>query len=411
MAYIRDPKEDEQNQQNLTTSGQSSVVSAGQGASDPNASAAQGTSWTNLSKYLDANEGLGGGIATAVTANTQGKIDSAAGKINEYQTKAAGANDSGKAQIAKLDGYTNQIKSDPTKLNATAYRNDVATGYQGLTDASKVDGYSDASAKFGDAKADYSNLKNNDWNARSSVVQNTYGKDNAAYTKGMGLLDTLVLQGDAKGQDGINSFIINSFISNSQSFVGDDTSNALTKAKTNVQSGLDTDKGRWDTLLAGTGQVVTDKRNSILGSEAIKQGKRTERDRQLGAAESAVSEYMQQNGTPGFASKYYSAGDVSEYLPEEELAALNALAELDGGQRYTAKRSEANIDWDLLKSDTAKAKTTYTVTKDGVKGYYDANNNLISSESADAKDGNIVEANGWRVYRDAAGNEIKRERV
>ncbi len=283
MAYIKDPKEDEQNGQNLTTSGQSSVVSAGQGATDPNTSAAQGTSWTNLSKYLDANEGLGGGIANAVTANSQGKIDSAAGKINEYQTKAAGANDSGKSQIAKLDGYNNQIKSDPTKINATAYRNDVATGYQGLTDASKVDGYSDASAKFGDAKADYSNLKNNDWNARSSVVQNTYGKDNAAYTKGMGLLDTLVLQGDAKGQDGINSFI-----SNSQSFVGDDTSNALTKAKTNVQSGLDTDKGRWDTLLAGTGQVVADKRNAVLNGQGIANGRYDEHDRQRAAAEAGA---------------------------------------------------------------------------------------------------------------------------
>ncbi|RYF47988.1 MAG: hypothetical protein EOO38_11065 [Cytophagaceae bacterium] len=410
MAYIKDPLEAQQDgSQPMTTSGQSSVVTGGANQ-DPNASAAQGTSWTNLSKYLGANEGLGGGIADAVTAGTQSKVDSAAGKINEYQSKAATANTAGKEQASTLQGYQTQITKDPTKIDTTAFRNAVANPYQGITDATKVDGYTDASAKFGDAKADYTNLKNDDWNARSSVVQGTYGKDNASYSKGMGLLDTLILQGDAKGQEGINNFT-----SKNASFIGDDTTNALTAAKTGVQSTYDADRANYDSLLGKTDQVVADKRAAILSGSGVATGRYNEADRQAQAAEAAILERFRQNGakTPDSLMNYYKTGDVSGYIAPDELAALNTLADLDGGTQYASKSGDAAIDWSAIMRDVETSKPGFSTIKDGKEYFYDPAGNLITirDNASTTAGGFTVDKDGYRVYYDKQGKELSRTKI
>lgn len=359
MAYIRDPKEDEQNGQNLTTSGQSSVVSGGQGGIDPATSAAQGTSWTNLSKYLDANAGLGAGIAAQVTGDSQAKIDSAAGKINEYQAKASTANSGGTAQTAKLEGYKTAIATDPTKVDSKVFRDDTSSGYQGVTDASKIDGYSDAYNAFGTAKSDYSNLKNNDWNARSSVVQNTYGKDNAAYSKGMGLLDTLVLQGDTKGQDGINAFV-----AKNSGFIGDDSANALSKVKTGVQSGLDTAKGQWDNLLGqGDGsinQVLTQRKGSTVGAIQGRQGQvdssnaaLNEKQTVLGDLATELRNRKQGDAVYMAAATNRTLGDFSTDAERAELDALVNLGAGDYDRSLVAKSAPGSANASSLVFDKA----------------------------------------------------------
>ncbi len=267
MAYLKQ-NEDEllAQQQQLanaqTTTGSSSVVTGSQGAVDPNASAAQGTGWTSLSKYLDANQGLGAGVANAITKDSQAGIDSAAGKINEYQTKANASNEAGKKQTENLTSYQAQIASDPTKINANKYIADTSAGYQGATDAKKIGGYEDAWKGVANAKSSYDSLNSNDWNARSSAVASTFGKDNANYTKGSGLLDTFILQGDDAGQAGIKAYADK----NAYMFADD---NPLAKAQASVQSGLDADQSQWASLLGPTGTLssaLSQKKSAVSDS-------------------------------------------------------------------------------------------------------------------------------------------------
>lgn len=348
MAYI---KNQNQRQGPITTSGQSSIISAN--TTDPNASDAQGTGWTDLKKYLDNNNGLGAGVGQAVTADSQGKIDSAAGKINEYQTKAAGQNQTGVDQNNSLSAYKSQISADPTKIDATAYRNDTSAAYKGLTDAQQADSYGDAYNAYGGAKSSYDALKSDDWASRSQAVTNTYGKDNAGYTKGMGMLDTFVLQGDQSGKDQINSYVNK----NAGTFATDGR-DALSTAKSGVQSNLDMEKNRWSTLLGETNKAVGDKRTDILGGQQIKNGRYDEIDRQSIAAEAEIAKKFREEGVaaPKSALNYYKVGDASGYIAPAELDALNALSNLDGGASYSSKKGSADINWDSVLQDIESSR-------------------------------------------------------
>jgi hypothetical protein len=324
----------DENQLNLNTSGgESGVVNAGQGVTqDPNASQAEGSSFVNLKKYLDANQGLGAGLGTAVTADSQKNIEGAAGKINDYQAKASQVD---RSQANALEGYKTQIATDPTKINASQYKNDTSAAYKGPTNATSAAGYSDAYNAYGSAKDGYENLKSDDWNKRSNAVSSTYGKDNASYTKGMGLLDTFILQGDQGGKDAINSYVNK----NANTFAADGK-DALSTAKNSVQGAYDAEKGRFDSYLGNNGslsQSLAAKQGSTIGTIQGRQSQvdaanalNKEKVEVLSALSARNNDLYGGKGVSTYNPGNYT-NTIGDYATDQDRAELDALSALSGG--------------------------------------------------------------------------------
>lgn len=349
MANLKDLTEEELNNPTLTTTAQSGVV--GGGASTPASSQAEGTSFVNLKKYLDANNGLGGNVAGAVTADSTKAIGSAAEKINDYSV-ANSADKVDKTDTNALDTYKNQIAADPTKVDAAGYKAAQAKAYGGPTDATSATGFTDASKQYGNAKDTYDNLSSDDWNARSSAVSDTFKKDNNQYTKGMGLLDTFIVQGDEGGKKAMGQYKTD----NASTFAPEGK-DKLSLARAGVQSGFDTAKGAFDTAKTGAAQAITDKRKVI--DEGLKDKQYAKSDEQRLDAERQMAQKYKDVGmeVPKSFNGFYTASDNSNYISPEDLAALNSLSGLDGADARTSTEGEAKIDWNSLLADIQERKS------------------------------------------------------
>jgi len=340
MAYIKKPNE--QDPQGLNTSGQSTVISAGQAPVDPTASKAEGTSWVNLKQYLDANQGLGAGVANAVTGSSQKEIESAAGQLNDWQTKASTVD---KSQADKLQGFKQQILTDPTKVDAKAFKDQSAAAYGNNTVATNAEGYGAAANAYGTAKDNYTNLKSDDWASRSTAVQNTYGKDNPQYSKGMGMLDTFIAQGDQAGQAAFKDY------ADRNASMFSDTDNSLKKATGSVQTALDAEKNRWSSLLGETQQAVKDKRTGLVTNLDGRTQQVAALNAPLNEQEDvlrAVAEKLQKQAHVAYnpdtflSRKDYGLGDTVTDAERAELEALNNLG--DYGSKVDTSKYQKGQD-------------------------------------------------------------------
>jgi hypothetical protein len=194
---------DEELQQQQGSKAGTALAGSG-GAASPTGQQQAGSGFTNLQKYLEANQGQGGGLANVITTEGQKQVDTGVKAANDAsQAWASGViSDANNAAQPTVDlyskgaqAYNNTSGSDSSYLdNADINAAKSAGNYTGLTDVTKAAGYNDLD------KA-YQNVKNqatgyaNDYNAQKGLLQKTYG-----YGSGFGALDTFLARQDGKQQ-------------------------------------------------------------------------------------------------------------------------------------------------------------------------------------------------------------------
>ena len=345
MAFIPELEEDKAGQASSTptTSTQAAFTGGAGAASAPSSATSTGTGYTNLSKYLDVNQGSGGVVAGAVTSNADKNIGEATSKINNWQAQASKVD---KTQTNELEGYKSQVNSDPTKVDANAFRAKVNAGYNAPTQASAVTGYNEAFNAYGNAKDTYQNLAKDDWSSRYSAVKDTFSKDNSNYTKGSGILDTFVAQGDQSGKDAFNNFATK----NAGTFAAD--GNVLSKATTGVQGALDAEHNRWQGLAGADGSIMQDvatKQKSYLDTVLGRQGQADTANATLNKKQDVLSAWAKELATNrGQANAVYKPTatnyTLGDYTSDDERAQLEALSQLGGGDydRKLVAKSEGS---------------------------------------------------------------------
>ena len=167
--------------------GGSVLAGSGGAAATPGAPANTGSGFTNLQKYLGANQGSGGGLATAMTEQGQVGVDAinksateAADKWAEGETNTVNRNADGTAGV-----YTEATNAGnwETPTNAPAFDN---------TDATKRTGYNALEAGYQKAKDHATNFAG-DYNMQSAGLQKKFG-----YGSGFAGLDTFLGRQDGK---------------------------------------------------------------------------------------------------------------------------------------------------------------------------------------------------------------------
>lgn len=177
------------------------------GATQNPAAPAQGTGWTNLSQYIDANKGAGAGMADAVTKDTQTKINELEGDNGAVQSWKKTAEQESK-QGVKNDPYSQTLKSGSDKqvadINQGAFDawNQLAS-YTGPQNAQKATGYDTLYKDVANTRDKVQNLGTME--GQQTALQDTYGQ-RGNYNSGMQTLDALVMRGDESGRNALQNF-------------------------------------------------------------------------------------------------------------------------------------------------------------------------------------------------------------
>jgi hypothetical protein len=354
MAFVNNLLDDEEQQkQNLVTSGQESGVVSGTPMAGGETKA-QTSNWVNLDKYLKANEGQGQAIAGAVTQGADTAIKSAAGKLNELEVKAKGQDQS---QTQALTGLKQTIAADPTKVNATEYNNQVSAAYKGPTQVEGVEGYDDAYKAWGNAKSQYEAVKDDSAAGRQAAVASAFKPQAAnSYTKGMGILDSFILGGDAKGKQALSDFATQN----------QGITESLNQTRSKAQSALDAQKAAFEAERASVQQAVKDKREAVTGAVGSKQAQVDAKNRALNEREDVLRSIMDgviasSGGRKSLdAGKYfagsgrYTLGDLTTDEERATLEALNNLSDSNSRVDLAAYRptgqAGVNVSQDAIKA-------------------------------------------------------------
>lgn len=198
-------------------SGQSGVVGSGAGSAGAGAPAAgaapkatRSGSWTNLTSYLDANQGNDAAMGQKV----QGAADTAGAKA----TTAGGTfKTNADTDIAKNTvtegGVVGQIAADPSKVNKSAFDAQKTAEYKGPKAAVDIAGWNDADKAYKgasdiaglaagkDEAASKAGVSGQD--QRASVLGRTDVFGRPSYTQGEKNLDSFILGGGAQGQQSL----------------------------------------------------------------------------------------------------------------------------------------------------------------------------------------------------------------
>lgn len=296
---------------------ESSTVGGGPQAAASNVQGnQQGTGWQNLSTYLDMNQGQGAGVATGITKKSQEDIDGATSNAKAWADAAKGRVDQG----TKKDTWSEQINSDPTKVDANAFNAwRSAADYTGPANAQADSGYGSVYGQVQKSSQAINNIQNYD--TQKALAQETFGKG-GRYTGGMGTLDTFIMRGDQSGKDALQGF---------------QTKNAgFSKDWDKTVEGVDSyAKGagaRGKAATDSANKAVTDKYAAMTAkAQADAQAKlKAERD----ALQSGVLKQYADAGinpTTGMLSNTVTTRGVNmaDGLNDADLAALNSLAGLD----------------------------------------------------------------------------------
>lgn len=333
---------------------QGNFIGSANGASDPGAAApqAQGTGWTNLSTYLDANKGAGGQMAKDVTKETQNKItdlEGAGGKVDAW--KQAATQDINKG--TKQDSYSQTISKGSTKdiagidQNAFNAWNNLAA-YTGPQSAQASSGYTDLANQVANTKDKISNL--NDYEGQKVALQDTYGKG-GNYGSGFQALDAFAMRGDEAGKQTLNDF---------------------QQQNANFGQGFEAARAGLDNSIAKARQTGAANAAAVQNATTARINQMNQERANAKIAERENLLKVLGNTTPGLGDRI----DVSKYISERQdynpyagmsdvdFAALNALAGMSGqtpasragsGEAYTTDTAQFLRDMFGLSNPTGVA--------------------------------------------------------
>lgn len=152
--------------------------------------------FTNLQKYISANQGAGQNMANAIGNKTQNQANNVNNEINQGNTMIGSQLDAEKNRIAQSSGFAQQVGTDPTQL--TSDPNKLAAFQQLYSGANNGQNIQNAAqGAFGNAATDISNLQNTAAQAgteqgRFGLLQQTLGRP--TYSSGQQGLDQLLMQ-------------------------------------------------------------------------------------------------------------------------------------------------------------------------------------------------------------------------
>jgi hypothetical protein len=193
MAYVQDEEE-------LKQGGAGGQVLAGSGGAGTGAPAqAVGTGFTNLQKYLSANQGSGEGLANDITGIGQGAVDKAKAVADTQANTWAdngvqAATQAGDDAANPYNTAATALKTDPN-ANIT---NPYTSTYGGPKQAQDVVGYNDLDKAYQNVKNTATSFAN-DRATQQAGLQNKYG-----YGSGFAALDTFL--GRQDGRDKIQGW-------------------------------------------------------------------------------------------------------------------------------------------------------------------------------------------------------------
>ena len=212
MAYQQDFLEEDDKAQDPGQGGQvlssdaptSSAPGSQSGSVAGSSSPKQGSGFTNLSQYVDANKDQAAGMAKGIT----GKINN---DISSTQQQANAFVDNTKQTADQNTVKSNQSFQDALKLNPDARAekqwagmfDSQTAGYKGPNDVTGMQPYQDISKKFQGIDQQAKSLK--DPMKVGQAIQETYKQPNQQYTRGQGTLDSFLTTSGA-GADSLNDF-------------------------------------------------------------------------------------------------------------------------------------------------------------------------------------------------------------
>lgn len=306
-----------------------------------------GTNWTNLSQYLDNNQGAGGQMADDITKDTTkevNRLEGQDGAVDTWETDAKKKVDSGIRQ----DTYSGVIKDGTAKdvagIDQNAYGAWAALGnYTGAKDASQTQGYDQNYKDVNNTKDTIKNLSSYD--GQKAALQKSYG-GTGGYGKGHQALDAFALNGDKAGQQKL------------QEFQGQNANfgQKFDKAKTNINTHIGGAEGRGQDVLNRTKTAITDR------SAALKQPAQAAFDADDGGYQANIAKVTQAYKDKGLTPNVGIAGvptgisatrgQANAYMSDDEYAASNTLAGIDGDASTNAAdrgvRNSSAINWDEL---------------------------------------------------------------
>lgn len=297
MALIADRKKEEQGMPG-STSGGSAFIGAGGSPTASSAPTSSGSGYTNLSKYLDVNDGAG--IGQAIDSKLASDTESF--KTPGESLKTTATNEINKGTKVDSNNVAGQLKTAPVGVAQSDYSN-LTSGYGGPSKLANVTGYGGFNTAFTSAQTNADSYK--DSKVQGNLVADSAKKDlqqGLTYNMGMRNLDSLFLQDQ---QPKIQQSIDKSIQGNTDYRKGMDT---------HFDTGRDAAVTTSNNTAQTVGTARTDSRAALLA----------------GAQNQAASKTSALNksnvGTSGA-----SLGDA---LDPDSLASLEALSDL-GGEGYS----------------------------------------------------------------------------
>ena len=341
---------DEQDPNNQSTSLEASAAGGGPTGAGGVQAKPQGSGWTNLQTYLDANAGQGGQLANAVTKTTQDRVNTADSnaKLWEDAAKTRVDQNTRKEGVDGQDAWSNVIRNGSADKVAGIDQNAFngwkqLSNYWGDKTAEADKGYGDVYGQTQQAKQDIQGAQSYDG---QKVLADKAFNQNGRYTRGMGTLDTFLMRGDQAGQQALQGF---------QDRNKDFGSN-LTKATGNVNAYIGGADQRGQQAYNNVLQAIADRRNSI---QTDAQGRLPTLVDQANTAatQQVLDRYKGTGFKPSTGVPVSRAEDVNwtDALGDPDLAALNTLAGIDDDQNTNAlsraNRPLVNIDWRRVDAD------------------------------------------------------------
>lgn len=205
MAYQQDfNNEDEPNKtpnQVISSDNTSQVSAPGAGASTSNpAQQKQGTGFTNLSTYVNANQDQSGDMANNVVSGLRSGLDSANSGLNSLSTSV---NNDIQKNTVNDNGFIDSLKSS-SNLSSPDIKSQYdkqTIGYKGPNSLNDYQPYQDLSQKFSGLDQQEKSL--NDTNSIRNTLKSNYNRPD--YTTGQNTLDAF-LTTSGKGADTLNNF-------------------------------------------------------------------------------------------------------------------------------------------------------------------------------------------------------------
>ena len=243
---------DELEQQKLAGGAGGSVLAGSGGAAQAVGQSNTGSGFTNLQKYLSANQGQGGQLADTMIGQGQQAVDAQNKVANDQaQTWAdgqiKGINSNAGEVAGGYDSAAADIRAQPLNMDLLQSNPDLKFDTTAAVDRK---GYNDLDAAYQEAKTIGNNFAG-DYNTQKSGLQSKFG-----YGSGFGALDTFL--GRQDGKDKVQGWQ-----------GGLQAGNAGAQAD-QVNAAITAGQGQVDTAKAGFGQANTEARNKRVGDVSTK---------------------------------------------------------------------------------------------------------------------------------------------